>query len=728
MTSGHSDSSSRFCASALLRLIFLSGSAFLLCLFYVAAALAEARAENWQATLWNVGLPQHLVAVDKQRKTFFLYEKKNPLQARYAFPCTTGQLDGDKQSLNDLRTPEGIYFVEYKIAKGLDFKEYGGVAYTLNYPNPVDRLRGKTGHGIWIHSKGYGLVPTRGCVAIGLKEIDTVGPSLTPGTAVVLAEQMDQAKLPRRDTGTARELRRLMQSWSNAWSARSSKMFDFYDQAAYSVATENFAAFRANKERLFKILSYVKLFNRDIHVLEGPGYWVTWSEQFYTASNLCTEGVRRLYWQRGKDNRFRIVGMEWTPRDLGMKAEYLKGRLVAENASFATDAASEAPVPPRLDMPESADEKPAPKPAAEDGRGKLVAANEPLVPRSRPPALPPAEVNWGTKPSLDSSLSAPSAQAEPSAPAAPAASQPSAPGNPVSAPVDLPAAPETAADAPVAPQKPEAQQPKPAEPPKPDPPKKPAGPEPLVLDDTLRAAVSEQSARYDKALAARQAVPADLFDEKNYNRLPGVPRGRSFRGMQQQLQEVIRQPWLRVITRPAEVSVENNLAVSRTPQLVAGPRGMVQGERILWWNRCEDGMFRIVASDFRQAEKGLSADYLELISEEVNNDIEEWRKAWLAADLDGYMAAYAKDAVQQNRVSAAAIRAQKKLLWERVRPVEVQLTGLRVMPERNGVRADMMQAYADTAGKRDRGVKSLLLRYDGAHWRIQREDWKAQPN
>lgn len=237
--------------------------------------VAPACADNWQANLYNEGLPSHLVAVDKNRRAFLFFEKKSPLKLKYSFPCVTGQLAGDKQELNDLRTPEGIYFVEYKIASGLDFKEYGGIAYTLNYPNPVDRLRGKTGHGIWIHSKGFGLVPTRGCVAIGLKEIDTVGPQLTPGTAVVLAEQLDESKVPQPDNGTARELRRLMQAWSNAWAARSRKMFDYYDPESYSKATENFSAFRQNKERLFKMLGFVKIYNREIHALEGPGYWVT---------------------------------------------------------------------------------------------------------------------------------------------------------------------------------------------------------------------------------------------------------------------------------------------------------------------------------------------------------------------------------------------------------------------------------------------------------------------
>ena len=229
----------------------LAGLALSLVLAVV--TVAPARADNWQANLYNEGLPSHLVAVDKNRRAFLFFEKKSPLKLKYSFPCVTGQLAGDKQELNDLRTPEGIYFVEYKIASGLDFKEYGGIAYTLNYPNPVDRLRGKTGHGIWIHSKGFGLVPTRGCVAIGLKEIDTVGPQLTPGTAVVLAEQFDESRVPQPDNGTARELRRLMQAWSNAWAARSRKMFDYYDPESYSKATENFSAFRQNKERLFKM-------------------------------------------------------------------------------------------------------------------------------------------------------------------------------------------------------------------------------------------------------------------------------------------------------------------------------------------------------------------------------------------------------------------------------------------------------------------------------------------
>ena len=62
--------------------------------------------------------------------------------------CTTGQAQGDKQVRGDLKTPEGVYFVVRKRTERLDFEEYGGEAYILDYPNPpVGWLRGKTAIG-----------------------------------------------------------------------------------------------------------------------------------------------------------------------------------------------------------------------------------------------------------------------------------------------------------------------------------------------------------------------------------------------------------------------------------------------------------------------------------------------------------------------------------------------------------------------------------------------------
>lgn len=681
------------------------------------AAPHLAQAEEWQASLYNEGLPTHLVAVDKKRQTFMFFEKKSPLRLKYTYPCTTGQLPGDKQALNDLRTPEGIYFVEYKIASGLDFKEYGGIAYTLNYPNPVDRLRGKTGHGIWIHSKGFGIEPlsTRGCVAIGLKEIDEVGPQLTPGTAVVLAEKMDETAQPRPDSGTANELRRLMQNWSSAWASRSVKMFDYYNPDAYSKAmTESFTAFRQNKERLFKQLQFIKIFNRKINVLEGPGYWVTWSEQFYTASNLSTEGVRRLYWQRGNDQKFRIVGMEWAPRDLGMRADFQKGQLVAEAPlQQVSDASSEAPQRPRLDMPEAAPDKAvaaslaAPQPSqdkvatAKAGQGeKLMAATDPLVPR-RSNAIPPAEVNWGARPAMEEAARSEAESASRGAPAKTAEQ--------AVKPAEVQPAP-TSVQAPVAAQ---------------------AQPNDLVvaaalqltLTPDVRAALEKAVQAWNADFAARSTKIAALYDQGRYNREAGTPRGYSYTSTMRELDRRFAVPWLHLISRKPKLEIQGSLAVSHCEQLVVAPNGMEQGVRSLWWNRDDKGDFRIVASQFKPEELGLAADYLDQVSDAASAMIEKWRRAWEAGRLDEYIGYYTDDAVQQGRWGAKNIQKQKEQLWQRVQPTLVQITGLRLVADKQGLRADMNQVYADSSGHTDRGIKTLLLRFDGKNWRIARDDW-----
>ncbi|MCL1985533.1 MAG: L,D-transpeptidase family protein, partial [Betaproteobacteria bacterium] len=302
----------------------------------------SARADNWQATLHDVALPTRVVAIDKSLQKLYLFERRSPVRLMQTYPCTTGQQPGDKYATGDLRTPEGVYFLGYKIAGGLDFNEYGGIAYTLNYPNPVDRLHGKTGHGIWIHSKGHDITPleTRGCVAVNLPHITELEPLLTAGTPVVMAERVTGTLSSVQSPTTARLLKNKMQQWTKDWASRSPHMFAFYSPEDYTKAQpESFQAFKTNKERLFKMLPWIEIHNRDIHVLEGPDYWVTWTDQYYRAPNLSTEGVRRLYWQRDGKGEFRIVGMEWEPRDLGVRADVLKGALAKAPENTISDAA-----------------------------------------------------------------------------------------------------------------------------------------------------------------------------------------------------------------------------------------------------------------------------------------------------------------------------------------------------------------------------------------------------
>ncbi len=336
----------------------------LLCLGVLWASCAAAAEEGaWETVIaGHEAAPPGMIAVDKKRQQIFLFERHSPLRLKSTYICTTGQATGDKMVRGDLKTPEGVYFVVQHLTSGLDFTMYGKEAYTLNYPNPVDRLRSKTGYGIWIHGRGEPIAPlqTQGCIAMNNPDLTVLGSALPPGTPVVLTASFSQSSAPDPEREkTVRALVRKAQAWSDAWGSRSSKMFAMYDAEAYSQTTESFSAFKAQKERLFKSLPWIKTSIKNVQVLEGPGYWVTWFQQDYAAPNLSTNGVRRLYW-RESDGELRIVGMEWVPgMTTGTLLASAEPAIPPVEAAPRTEEQDDRPLPAAVTVAEAAPKAPA---------------------------------------------------------------------------------------------------------------------------------------------------------------------------------------------------------------------------------------------------------------------------------------------------------------------------------------------------------------------------------
>ena len=123
---------------------------------------------------------------------------------------------------------------------------------------------------------------------------------------------------------TQKKLIELTQEWNESWSSRSKDFFDFYDQTSYSKAQgSSFTKFREQKEYLFK-MHWIHIKHEKISILQGPGYWVTWFDQYYRAPNIRTEGTRRLYWQADENGTFKVVGMEWIPAKLGLEDAFIR--------------------------------------------------------------------------------------------------------------------------------------------------------------------------------------------------------------------------------------------------------------------------------------------------------------------------------------------------------------------------------------------------------------------
>jgi murein L,D-transpeptidase YafK len=136
--------------------------------------------------------PIHVVVVDKaaQKLHLFRHYKKTTLVRTY--PCATGENSGHKVVEGDHRTPEGVYFI-IRVYRDKRMTIFGKQAWHLNYPNPVDRLRGRRGNGIYIHGLNKKLTPrsTKGCIALRQKDLDHLSRHLELyRTAVVVTSRL----------------------------------------------------------------------------------------------------------------------------------------------------------------------------------------------------------------------------------------------------------------------------------------------------------------------------------------------------------------------------------------------------------------------------------------------------------------------------------------------------------------------------------------------------------
>ena len=141
---------------------------------------------------------KHAIAVDTGRSRVYVIENsaQGPRLVREYY-ASIGKLGMLKQAEGDQRTPLGVYFVTRALAPKRIAERYGSRALVLNYPNPYDRVEGRTGDGIWLHgvsATDYVRPPwaTDGCIALANPQIEELAKFISPqGTPILVAEHLD---------------------------------------------------------------------------------------------------------------------------------------------------------------------------------------------------------------------------------------------------------------------------------------------------------------------------------------------------------------------------------------------------------------------------------------------------------------------------------------------------------------------------------------------------------
>lgn len=140
---------------------------------------------------------RHAIAVDASISRLYLFENQSTgLKLIADYYVSLGKLGVGKDIEGDQRTPLGIYFITSKIDKKLLTDFYGIGALQLNYPNRLDKSRGKTGSGIWLHgtpSEQFARPPnsTDGCIVLSNPDMEEIMNIVnTQSTPMVIAKKL----------------------------------------------------------------------------------------------------------------------------------------------------------------------------------------------------------------------------------------------------------------------------------------------------------------------------------------------------------------------------------------------------------------------------------------------------------------------------------------------------------------------------------------------------------
>ena len=280
-----------------------AGTVFLLALVTLAQAASDSRNGEPlypQALMnWMVEGTFHALVVDKsqQRLTVWRVKDGEPSEVE-SYRCATGENEGDKWVRGDMKTPEGVYlFCSVIDGRRLPAK-YGLWAFTTDYPNFVDRRRGKSGDGIWLHGRDKPLrerPDSNGCIALENQDLLKVSRFIRlQGTPLIVVDRVRMA--PRSAIlEQERQLRDFVESWRESWESRDVDGYMNHYSPNFQACWLDFKCWKEKKRRLSRRYKNIKVRLSDVYLYRQDGLVTAVFKQWYNSDGFRSTGVKVLY-------------------------------------------------------------------------------------------------------------------------------------------------------------------------------------------------------------------------------------------------------------------------------------------------------------------------------------------------------------------------------------------------------------------------------------------------
>lgn len=262
---------------------------------------------------------RHAIAIDASRSRLYLFE--NLASARSGseqngaprlkligdFYISVGLSGIEKTTEGDKRTPLGVYYITSTLNPANLPDLYGVGALPINYPNPLDVQRGKTGSGIWLHgtpSDQFVRAPqaSDGCVVLSNPDLErllsTVQIRTTP---VVIAPELQWVQ-PETLAGDRSQFEAVLESWRQARSAADASGLKGFYSSRFMNQGRDLAQWWPRIESELRSSGSREIQLKDVSVLRWRDQEDTLVVTFGEVPAGQSRGVtKRQYWTREQD-------------------------------------------------------------------------------------------------------------------------------------------------------------------------------------------------------------------------------------------------------------------------------------------------------------------------------------------------------------------------------------------------------------------------------------------
>ncbi len=284
---------------------------------------------NGQKTALNIKdkIPKTLVSVPNsikyilyfdlsESRIYLIKNDKNKLSLVDDHYISQGKEGFGKQFEGDNKTPIGVY----SITSFLDDEQlpelYGWGAFPINYPNTLDKLAGKTGHGIWLHGiprTTYSRPPkdSEGCVVLNNESLKQLQKYIVLQKTPIILSSSIEWQSTIANAIQKQKFNTLFKNWVDAWEGADTSNYLSYYSAQFKTKNKNFRQWADHKTKVFNQSSNIQVTISDRTMFLDPNDKNILHVRFY--QNYKSDQFKgnafwkEQFWKKEQDGNWRIT-------------------------------------------------------------------------------------------------------------------------------------------------------------------------------------------------------------------------------------------------------------------------------------------------------------------------------------------------------------------------------------------------------------------------------------